>query len=672
MDVYLFLYALASMAALVMVRGVVDAFRLACCRYPTCAWFCSRLEQRYSACAPWSRVDRCLRASELRWALHGCRMLCWWRPRRVVYRILPLDSPVSVEHLDTLGLRGAESRLADVEQRAKPAPVDLDVEALERAIERATAAGVSSGRLAAAVGRLKTARKVQGLGGGTRATGRRGGRGGDDASSSGGAAATKAERVPGTARLARDGDTVKGSNTLPPAATSEKAVGPTPSCVGCDLFRGGGCLMGLLGVVCGALVLAILCQPPDVPPSPPPPFPPPTPPPDVPPPAPPPFPPPLPASAPGLPPSPLSPPPRPPSPSSPITLPPPPLPASPPSPEIPWLCLLPVGVELLLLPLCLYLACCRRPRRQKRRRPPPPPPPPVALRPEAAVQTAPLAMEQGTDAMPLLPDGESRATQTRIETADASTSRVARRPICPAPMASPELEAPPRRAPELLPLPPPPPPPPPPLPPPPEPWESLPKRARPAKRGGGGGATPRRVCAFGIETQTDETPTSDAAVETERGYSCYAAFCYGFVGTILGGVLIIYVCGATERALVVAPPPPPPSPPAAPPVPTLPPALPPRTPPPSPPLPPIAPPSPAAPYLSPLVPPPLVPPPSAPPLPPPTDPPPAVPPPPVTPPPPPALAPPPPPPRAPPPDWPSSSPSCAGWSPRPSAACSCS
>ena len=149
------------MAALVMVRGVVDAFRLACCRYPTCAWFCSRLEQRYSACAPWSRVDRCLRASELRWALHGCRMLCWWRPRRVVYRILPLDSPVSVEHLDTLGLRGAESRLADVEQRAKPAPVDLDVEALERAIERATAAGVSSGRLAAAVGRLKTARKVQ-------------------------------------------------------------------------------------------------------------------------------------------------------------------------------------------------------------------------------------------------------------------------------------------------------------------------------------------------------------------------------------------------------------------------------------------------------------------------------------------------------------------------------
>lgn len=555
------------LGVLIAVYTVLDISRVIFCRWPRCVWLGSRAEQLWSLSAT---VDHCLRVSELRWALHGLCMCCP-RPRRVVYRVLPVEAP-SDEPLTTAELKEAYRALEEVEKRASAPPAGLNAEALEAALVRAQKAHVAVDRLRPAKRILKTALAHQGL---------------KPTRSQRELLRTANEDGAPIGKLARDDDTTKGCGTGPPRATADKAVGSPPSCAECAPLSWLFC--ALLGVCCAAIVIALLCVPPPLPLSPPPPRPPLLPPSLPPPLAPPPLAPPgVPAprtppidtpTAPPLPAAPSVPPSLPASPPSPPTAPPPP-PILPPM-DPGWACFMPIALELLLLVLLLiFWRCCR-------------PLPPIDHRIfiEGAAQTEYLANDKsvGTDAIQA--GGVDAATQCeQTQRADASTWRALRRAICPAPL---------RKYVQLPPLPPPPPPerPPPPLPPDTPMVPGVPAPPPP----------PRRPVGYrSIDAQTDATPTSNASTETVRETHGYVACCFGFVGTLSGAFAVWFLCAAVDDFLPQPPPqpfaPPPPFapplmpmpsaplPPWAPPVPLPPPALPPPTMPPLPASPPPQPP----------------------------------------------------------------------------------
>ena len=195
---------------LIALCFLLDFARLACCRWPRCVWFASRWEQLCS----FRDVDRCLRVTELRWALHGIYMCCR-TPRKVVYRVLPIESPSELALTDS-EIREAFRALSEVDKQAAPPPARIDIYLLQTAIQRAIDAHVSTEKLEKGRRRLMTALKYQGR--------------------TPTAVQVKLLTVvpdellnekykDQKARLAKDDDTNKGCTTDPPGRTLDKNVG---------------------------------------------------------------------------------------------------------------------------------------------------------------------------------------------------------------------------------------------------------------------------------------------------------------------------------------------------------------------------------------------------------------------------------------------------------------
>ena len=62
------------------------------------------------------------------------------------------------------------------------------------------------------------------------------------------------------------------------------------------------------------------------------------------------------------------------------------------------------------------------------------------------------------------------------------------------------------------------------------------------------------MCRDEVHVQTELVVLVNKATETDSGHRRYVAFLFGFFSTIIGALIVIYLCGLQNK-LMISPPP---------------------------------------------------------------------------------------------------------------------